>query len=84
MPPGELCGAVGFTDQPKPSGKGNIMAVPRQKKSRSRRQNQRAHDSLTKPNSSKCSNCGAARMPHRVCGACGWYNGKTVIEVDAD
>jgi large subunit ribosomal protein L32 len=27
----------------------------------------------------KCPNCGAARMPHRVCAKCGQYNGKQVI-----
>lgn len=26
-----------------------------------------------------CANCGAPRIPHRVCMACGQYNGKTVV-----
>ena len=60
------------------------MAVPRQKKSRSRRQNQRSHDALSKPNHNKCPNCGEPRMPHRVCGACGWYKDRTVVEVEAE
>lgn len=60
------------------------MAVPRQKKSHSRRRKQRSHDALRKPSIAKCPNCEAPRMPHRVCGACGWYGGRTVIEVDAD
>lgn len=27
----------------------------------------------------KCSNCGAMKIPHRVCLECGYYNGKLVI-----
>ena len=60
------------------------MAVPRQKKSRSRRQNQRSHDALRKPNLAKCPNCEAPRRPHRVCPSCGWYANRTVVEVEAE
>jgi large subunit ribosomal protein L32 len=34
---------------------------------------------LTALNSSKCSNCGAAKLPHKVCPECGFYNGKLII-----
>ncbi|MCX7704643.1 MAG: 50S ribosomal protein L32 [bacterium] len=27
----------------------------------------------------RCSNCGAMKIPHRVCLECGYYNGKPVI-----
>jgi large subunit ribosomal protein L32 len=27
-----------------------------------------------------CPNCGAPRIPHRVCGACGFYNGAQVAK----
>lgn len=27
----------------------------------------------------KCSNCGAMKIPHRVCSACGYYDGKLVV-----
>ncbi|MBK8013286.1 MAG: 50S ribosomal protein L32 [Deltaproteobacteria bacterium] len=60
------------------------MAVPRKRKSHSRRRQQRSHDALQRPALNKCPNCGAPRLPHRVCGACGWYNDRTVVEVDAD
>lgn len=30
-----------------------------------------------------CKNCGAPRVPHRVCMSCGQYNGKTVVETKA-
>jgi large subunit ribosomal protein L32 len=26
-----------------------------------------------------CSNCGAPRIPHRVCASCGQYRGETII-----
>ncbi|MCC7385008.1 MAG: 50S ribosomal protein L32 [Deltaproteobacteria bacterium] len=60
------------------------MAVPRKRKSHSRRRQQRSHDALTAPASSKCSNCGAPKMPHRVCNACGFYAGRAVVEVQAE
>jgi len=60
------------------------MAVPRQKKSRSRRQNQRSHDALKKANTNLCPKCGDQKMPHRICATCGWYRDRTVIELDAE
>ena len=60
------------------------MAVPRQKKSKSRRGNQRSHDALRKPAVSTCPNCDEPKRPHHACPACGWYNGRTVVEVEAE
>lgn len=60
------------------------MAVPRKRKSASRRGNQRSHDALKRPISSVCPNCNAPRRAHRICGACGWYGDRVVMKVDAD
>lgn len=60
------------------------MAVPRKRKSNRRRKNQRSHDALKAPVLAKCPNCDAPKMPHRMCGACGWYADRTVVEVEAD
>lgn len=30
---------------------------------------------------STCTNCGAPKLAHRVCKACGFYNGKQVITI---
>ena len=30
----------------------------------------------------KCPSCGEYKMPHRVCTACGKYNGRVVLNVD--
>lgn len=32
---------------------------------------------------SACVECGAPKMPHRVCPSCGMYKGRQVITVDA-
>lgn len=60
------------------------MAVPKSKVS-SARQNKRRSNvwKLQAPALSKCSQCGAFKAPHRVCGTCGFYNGRQVIKKEA-
>ena len=65
------------------------MAVPKQKKSKSKRDMRRAnHDRITLPNVAICENCGADVLSHRACGECGWYgsaeDGRVVIGVAQD
>lgn len=36
------------------------------------------------PASQKCPNCSEPKLPHRVCGACGQYNGKQIVEASSD
>jgi len=59
------------------------MAVPKKKtskaKSRSRRASAWRLDAAAR---STCPRCGAVKMPHRVCGNCGWYRGRQAIDVD--
>jgi large subunit ribosomal protein L32 len=43
----------------------------------------RAHDALTAVGAIECSNCGELKRPHHVCGACGHYDGREVVEVSA-
>lgn len=57
------------------------MAVPKRKKSRSRRDMRRSHDSLQPVTQSECSNCGELKRPHHICRACGHYDGREVAEV---
>lgn len=40
--------------------------------------------SVKKPLVGTCDNCGAPRMPHRVCMKCGQYRGEAVFEVAAE
>lgn len=58
------------------------MAVPKRKTSKSRRNKRRAHDSLAVPGHSTCPQCDEPRAPHRVCGHCGFYRDRTVIQTD--
>jgi large subunit ribosomal protein L32 len=57
------------------------MAVPKKKTSKSRRNMRRSHDHLSPINTAECSNCGARKLPHHVCGSCGHYNGRQVIKM---
>lgn len=57
------------------------MAVPKGKVSKARRDKRRANWKLTAPNLVKCPNCQELKLQHRVCGACGFYNGREVIKV---
>ncbi|MGF1511897.1 MAG: 50S ribosomal protein L32 [Myxococcota bacterium] len=60
------------------------MAVPRKRKSNSRRKQQRSHDALTAPNYTACPSCGEPKMPHRACMSCGTHNGKQIMQVEAE
>ena len=59
------------------------MAVPKRKTPRSKTHSRRsANLKLAKPSQSLCPQCGAAKLPHRVCNNCGTYRGRRVIDVD--
>ncbi len=61
------------------------MAVPKKKKSKSRRDMRRAnHDKMSAPSFVNCPNCGEVMRPHRVCGACGYYRKREVVAVAAE
>ncbi|MCY3805050.1 MAG: 50S ribosomal protein L32 [bacterium] len=58
------------------------MAVPKKKTSKSRSRSRRAAAwRLRAPSRSSCSRCGAAKLPHRVCGQCGWYRDRQAVEL---
>ena len=59
------------------------MAVPKRKVS-SARQNKRRSNvwKMEAPALVKCPKCGEYNLAHRVCRACGSYNGKQVINVE--
>ena len=64
------------------------MAVQQNRKTPSKRNMRRSHDTLVAANPNECPNCGELKRPHHVCGACGWYDGREVVsmvdEVDLD
>ncbi len=57
------------------------MAEPKKKKSKSRTGMGRAHHALRAPSLSDCPQCGANKLPHRVCPECGHYKGRQIFEV---
>ena len=59
------------------------MAVPKRRKSSSKRDKRRAqHDKIDAIQIITCGNCGDVTLPHRVCGACGFYKGRRVVAVN--
>jgi large subunit ribosomal protein L32 len=55
------------------------VAVPKRRKSSSKRDKRRAqHDKVTAPNVIACPECGETMLPHRACPACGAYRGRKV------
>ncbi len=60
------------------------MAVPKRKTSKARRDKRRSHDALTSPAASICPQCGAPKVPHRICGQCGTYKGRTILAIDEE
>ncbi len=56
------------------------MPNPKKKHTPMRRDMRRsANFRLAAASLSTCSNCGAARMPHRVCPACGFYGKELAV-----
>lgn len=57
------------------------MAVPKRKVSKARRDRRRSSTwKIDMPELTKCPHCGEFVLNHRVCKACGYYNGKEIIK----
>jgi len=57
------------------------MAVPKQKKTKSRRNQRRSHIFIEQPSLTTCPKCGKPVLPHTICFNCGYYKGREVIDV---
>ena len=57
------------------------MAVPKQRKTKSRRNNRRMHLFLDTLTLGSCAKCRKPILPHTVCQNCGFYKGVEVIDV---
>ncbi|MCL2082194.1 MAG: 50S ribosomal protein L32 [Oscillospiraceae bacterium] len=56
------------------------MAVPKRRTSKQRRKLRRSNVwRLVPPNLISCPKCGELKLSHRVCKACGTYDGREVI-----
>ena len=58
------------------------MALPKRKKSKSRRDKRRTHQKTDAPNLSSCPECGEAKLPHHACPSCGYYKGRKAVETE--
>jgi large subunit ribosomal protein L32 len=63
------------------SRRNNKMAVPKRKTSRMQRRQRKAANRYEGVQATYCKDCGAPCEPHRVCPACGKYEGKQILTV---
>ena len=61
-----------------------MATVPKRRQSHARKNKRRSHDALALPARAACPQCGEPRQPHRVCGNCGTYRGRSVLETDEE
>ena len=60
------------------------MALPKGKISKARKHSRRANWKLSLPAIGKCPQCGQMKLSHRVCKACGYYDGQEINKVEAE
>jgi large subunit ribosomal protein L32 len=58
--------------------KPRLMAVPKKKTSKARRDKRRATHRISAPALTECPHCHHPVRPHHVCGNCGQYRGREV------
>jgi large subunit ribosomal protein L32 len=58
------------------------MAVPKKRTSKMKKRMRRSHLRMARLHLSRCTHCGAAIRPHRVCHNCGHYKEQPVIPMD--
>ena len=60
-----------------------VMAVPKKKVSKSRRNMRRSHHAIPAMPHIECKNCGELKRPHMVCSHCGYYREDMPVLADA-
>lgn len=58
------------------------MAVPKRRTSKARKRSRKANWKVALPGIVECPQCHEAKLAHRVCKHCGYYDGKQVVTVD--
>ncbi len=59
-----------------------IVAVPKKKHSKSRRNRRRSQWKAKAPNLGACPSCQELKLSHRVCPSCGYYDGRRAKAVE--
>ena len=57
------------------------MALPKRKHSTARGRKRRTHWKIKATSFAVCPQCKQAKLAHKVCATCGYYDGRQVIEV---
>jgi large subunit ribosomal protein L32 len=60
-----------------------VMAVPKKKVSKSRRNMRRSHHAIAPMAFLECKNCGELKRPHMLCSHCGYYREDMPVLADA-
>jgi large subunit ribosomal protein L32 len=58
--------------------------LPKRRRSKASKGTHNAHRQITLPNVIECPHCHRAMLSHRVCPACGYYNGQDVLGVETE
>ncbi|MDQ4006393.1 MAG: 50S ribosomal protein L32 [Actinomycetota bacterium] len=58
------------------------MAVPKRRQTTTRRDKRRANWKAKPATYSECPRCHQPKLPHRVCGNCGFYAGRQATAVE--
>jgi large subunit ribosomal protein L32 len=56
----------------------SLMAVPKKKTSKARRDKRRAQHSISPPRLNLCPQCGRPKRPHRMCPTCHTYRDREI------
>ncbi len=57
------------------------MAVPKKKRSKSKKRIKKACWKIVMPNLRPCPNCESLTASHMVCSNCGFYKGRQVVQL---
>jgi len=60
------------------------LALPKRKKSKSRRNMRRSHDALSSRPVLVCPRCSEIKMPHKACPSCGYYRGRQAVVIESE
>jgi|SaaInlStandDraft_7_1057024.scaffolds.fasta_scaffold268429_1 large subunit ribosomal protein L32 len=57
------------------------MAVPKKRRSKSRKRTHRSMWTIAIPTMVTCKNCNTLRVAHRTCMACGYFKNAPVVQI---
>ena len=57
------------------------MAVPKKRRSKSKKRIKHSNWKVTAPNLRACKNCGTLGLSFHICASCGFYDGKQIITI---